>query len=98
MLLAGYLSNGRIDQERVCDMNVGDRVRIKESVIFYHHPLHRNEAFDARGLEGKIISILTDYKGRPISPNFPIHVEFEIEGAKRPFKAHLKQDEVEPVA
>ncbi|MBD1876870.1 ferredoxin-thioredoxin reductase variable chain [Nodosilinea sp. FACHB-131] len=76
-------------------MNVGERVRIKESVIFYHHPLHRNEAFDAKGLEGVVVSILTDYKGRPISPNFPVQVEFEVEGAKRPMRAHLKQDELE---
>jgi hypothetical protein len=79
-------------------MNVGDQVRIKESVIFYHHPLHRNEAFDAKGMEGKVIKVLTDYKGRPISPNFPIQVEFEVEGVKRPFKAHLKQDEIEPAS
>ena len=41
-------------------MSVGDRVRIKESVVFYHHPLHRNESFDAKGLEGVVISILTE--------------------------------------
>lgn len=76
-------------------MNVGDRVRVKESVTFYHHPQHRNEAFDAKGLEGVIINILTDYKGRPISPNFPVQVEFAVEGAKRPMRAHLKADELE---
>jgi hypothetical protein len=86
---------GRIKEERVCVMNVGDRVRIKESVVFYHHPLHRNEAFDAKGLEGTIVKILTDYKGRPISPNFPVVVECTVEGAKRPFKAHLKREELE---
>lgn len=88
---------GRIKEERVCAMNVGDRVRIKESVVFYHHPLHRNDAFDAKGLEGVIVKILTDYKGRPISPNFPIVVEFPVEGAKRPLKAHLKANELEAI-
>lgn len=78
-------------------MNVGDRVRIKESVVFYHHPLRRNEAFDAKGLEGVVVTVLTDYKGRPISPNFPILVEFDVDGAKRPFRAHLKADELEAV-
>ncbi len=76
-------------------MQVGDRVRIKESVIFYHHPLHRNSAFDAKGLEGVIADILSDWQGRPISPNFPVCVEFTVEGAKRPFKAHLRVDELE---
>ncbi|NJL45284.1 MAG: ferredoxin--nitrite reductase [Leptolyngbyaceae cyanobacterium SM2_3_12] len=76
-------------------MNVGDQVRIKTSVIFYHHPLHRSEAFEAQGMEGTIVNILTDYKGRPISPNFPIQVEFQVEGSKRPMRAHLKSDELE---
>ena len=53
--------------------------------------------FDAKGMEGHVVKVLTDFKGRPISPNFPIQVEFEVEGAKRPFKAHLKQDELEPL-
>lgn len=76
-------------------MKVGDRVRVKESVIFYHHPLHKNEAFDAKGLAGEITKILSDYKGRPISPNFPIQVQFQVEGARRPFKAHLQSSEIE---
>lgn len=76
-------------------MQVGDRVRIKESVIFYHHPLHRSTPFDAKGMEGQISAILADWKGRPISPNFPVCVEFSVEGAKRPFKAHMRADELE---
>lgn len=78
-------------------MDIGNRVRIKTSVIFYHHPLHRNEAFDAKGLEGTVVGVLNDYQGRPISPNFPVQVEFAVEGAKRPFRAHLKADELEAV-
>ncbi|MBD2258143.1 ferredoxin-thioredoxin reductase variable chain [Pseudanabaena sp. FACHB-2040] len=78
-------------------MNIGDRVRVKDSVVFYHHPLHRNQAFDAKGMEGVIVKILSDYQGRPISANFPVHVEFQVEGAKRPFKAHLRKDELEAV-
>jgi hypothetical protein len=79
-------------------MNVGDRVRIKESVIFYHYPLQRNQAFDAQGLEGTVVSVLKDWQGRPISPNFPVVVTFDVEGSKKPFKAHLRTDELEPVA
>jgi len=78
-------------------MQVGDRVRIKDSVIFYHHPLHRNEAFDAKGMEGEITGVLKEWQGRPISANFPVVVQFEIEGAKRPFKAHLRENELEVV-
>lgn len=79
-------------------MQVGDRVRIKDSVIFYHHPLHRNEAFDAQGLEGEVTDILKDWKGRPISANFPVVVKFDIEGAKRPLQAHLRSEELEVVS
>jgi hypothetical protein len=78
-------------------MKVGDRVRIKESVIFYHYPLQRNKAFDAKGLEGTIVTVLDDWQGRPISPNFPVVVEFAVEGAKKPFKAHLRTDELEAI-
>ncbi|MGF1460528.1 MAG: ferredoxin-thioredoxin reductase variable chain [Leptolyngbyaceae cyanobacterium] len=79
-------------------MQVGDRVRIKESTIFYHHPLHRNEAFDAVGMEGEVTNVLEDWKGRRISPNFPVVVKFTVEGAKRPFQAHLRSDELEAIA
>ena len=76
-------------------MQVGDRVRIRDSVIFYHHPLHRNTAFDGKGMEGKVSAVLGEWEGRPISANFPIKVEFEVEGAKKPFKAHLREHELE---
>lgn len=76
-------------------MQVGDRVRIKDSVIFYHHPLHRNAAFDGKGLEGEVTAILADWQGRPISANFPVVVQISVEGAKRPMKAHLRAEELE---
>ncbi len=76
-------------------MQVGDRVRIKDSVIFYHHPLHRNTAFDGQGMEGEVTKVLQDWQGRPISANFPVVVKFAVEGAKRPFQAHLRSDELE---
>lgn len=76
-------------------MKVGDRVRIKESVTFYHYPLHRNAPFNGKGLEGVVIKVLSDWQGRPISPNFPVVVEFTVAGAKKPFKAHFRTDELE---
>ncbi|ASC70102.1 Ferredoxin-thioredoxin reductase, variable chain [Halomicronema hongdechloris C2206] len=78
-------------------MKVGDRVRVKDSVIFYHHPKHRNDAFDAKGMEGTVVKVLSDYQGRVISANYPVRVEFPLEGAKRPFRAHLRTDELEIV-
>ncbi|MEO0970530.1 MAG: ferredoxin-thioredoxin reductase variable chain, partial [Cyanobacteria bacterium J06639_18] len=48
-------------------MKVGDSVRVKESVIVYHNPEHRSEAFDIKGMEGEILKIVTEWKGRPVS-------------------------------
>lgn len=79
-------------------MQVGDTVRIKDSIIFYHHPLHRNSAFDGKGLEGKVTAVLKDWRGRPISANFPVCVEFPVDGVKKPFRAHLQEHELEVVS
>ena len=78
-------------------MKVGDRVRIKAPLILFNHPKHRNEPFEVEGMEGTVAEILTDWQGRPISPNYTVVTEFEIEGAKRPFKAHLHEDELEVI-
>ncbi|MGC1307440.1 MAG: ferredoxin-thioredoxin reductase variable chain [Phormidesmis sp.] len=78
-------------------MKVGDRIRIKAPLTLFNHPKHRNEPYSVEGLEGVIADVLTDWKGRPISPNYHIVAEFEVEGAKRPFKAHLHEDELEVI-
>ena len=74
-------------------MKVGDRVLVKDSVSVYHHPQNRNQKFDLKGQQGEIISIIQDWKGRPISPNLPILVKFD----KR-FKVHFRENELETVA
>ncbi|PSB07839.1 ferredoxin--nitrite reductase [filamentous cyanobacterium CCP2] len=71
-------------------MKVGDRVRVKESVVVYHYPGHRNEAFDIQGQEGEVIALVNELEGKPISANFPILVKFEGK-----FKAHLRESELE---
>jgi hypothetical protein len=73
-------------------MKVGDRVRVKESVVVYHHPQHRNEAFDIQGLEGEVVALVNEWQGKPISANFPVLVKFEGK-----FKAHLRESELELV-
>jgi len=74
-------------------MKPGDRVRVTESVIVYHHPKHKKEAFDMKGMEGTIQEIVTEWQGRPISANLPVKVKFE-----KKFTAHLREDEVEVIA
>jgi hypothetical protein len=71
-------------------MKIGDRVRVKESVIVYHHPKHRNEPYDIKGQEGEVAAIVSEWRGKPISANFPVQVKFEGR-----FKAHLREDELE---
>ncbi|BFM40085.1 ferredoxin-thioredoxin reductase variable chain [Synechocystis sp. LKSZ1] len=70
-------------------MKVGDRVRVTSSVIVYHHPQHRPEAFDLKDLEGEVLAVLTEWQGRPISANLPVLVQFD----KR-FKAHFRENEL----
>jgi hypothetical protein len=71
-------------------MKVGDRVRVKDSVVVYHHPEHRSQAFDLKGTEGEVIGIATEWQGRPVSANLPILVQFS-----KKFKAHLRETELE---
>ena len=74
-------------------MKVGDKVRVKESIIVYHHPEHRSQAFDLKGSEGEVIAIVTEWHGRPVSANLPIYVQFS-----KKFKAHLRENEIELVS
>ncbi len=74
------------------NMKIGDRVRVKESVIVYHHPEHRGQAFDIKGTEGEVISIVNQWQGRPVSANLPIYVQFS-----KKFKAHLREGELEVI-
>jgi hypothetical protein len=71
-------------------MQVGDRIRVKESVIVYHHPEHRNQPFDIKGLEGEVVEVLREWQGRPVSANYPFIVKF---GPK--FRTHLNDFEIE---
>jgi hypothetical protein len=72
------------------NMKIGDRVRVKESVIIYHHPEHRGQGFDIKGSEGEVVQIATEWKGKPISANLPFVVQFT-----KKFKAHLRDNELE---
>ncbi|NWF58103.1 MAG: ferredoxin--nitrite reductase [Fischerella sp.] len=71
-------------------MKKGDRVRVKESVVVYHHPEHRGNAFDLKGTEGEVVDIVTQWEGRPVSANLPIQVQFS-----KKFKAHFREKELE---
>jgi hypothetical protein len=70
-------------------MQSGDQVRVSQSVVLYNHPEHRGEAFDMQGQQGQVHQILSDWKGRTISPNLPVVVAFGR------FRAHFRADELE---
>jgi hypothetical protein len=72
-------------------MQAGDQVRVCQSVVVYHHPQHRGQAFDLKDQQGEVQSILNDWKGRVISPTLPVVVAFG------KFRAHFRADELEPV-
>jgi hypothetical protein len=71
---------------------VGTRVRIKNSVIVYHHPEHRNQPFDIIGLEGVVAEIVLEWEGRPVSANLPYLVKFTAK-----FKSHFNAAELEAI-
>ncbi|NJN29644.1 MAG: ferredoxin--nitrite reductase [Synechococcales cyanobacterium RM1_1_8] len=73
-------------------MKVGDRVRVKASVMVYHYPKKVHQAVDLQGMEGEIQNIATEYHGKPISANFPLHVKLD---GDKPFFAHLREEELE---
>ncbi|GAB1541607.1 ferredoxin-thioredoxin reductase variable chain [Scytonema sp. NUACC21] len=73
-------------------MKIGDRVRVTESVIVYHHPENRGKAFDIKGTEGEVLAIINEWQGRPVSANLPIYVQFN-----KKFKAHLRESELEVI-
>ena len=74
-------------------MKVGDRVRVKESVLVYHHPGNRSKPYDIKGMEGEITAFANEWHGKAISANFPVYIQFD----KR-FKVHLREDEIEVIS
>ena len=71
-------------------MKAGDPVKVCQSVVVFHHPQHRGQAFDLQGEQGEVVSVLDDWKGRVISPTLPVVVAFG------KFRAHFRADELEP--
>lgn len=74
-------------------MEVGDRVRVKESVVVYTHPENRKKPFDLKDHEGEISQVVTEWQGRPVSANLPILVQFT-----KKFKAHFRESELEIIS
>ena len=72
-------------------MQAGDKVTVEASVVVYNHPQHRGEAFDPKGESGDVVTVLDDWKGRPISPTLPVIVAFGR------YKAHFREDELKAV-
>ena len=70
-------------------MQPGDKVVVTSSVVVYNHPQHRGEAFDMKGSEGDVVSVLTEWNGRPISPTLPVLVAFGR------YKAHFRGEEIQ---
>lgn len=70
-------------------MQPGDQVKVSQSVVVYHHPQHRGQAFDLQGQIGEVVTVLNDWKGRVISPTLPVVVAFG------KFRAHFRADELE---
>ena len=70
-------------------MQPGDKVVVASSVVVYNHPEHRGTSFELQGCEGEVVTVLTEWKGRPISPTLPVIVAFGR------YKAHFRSDELQ---
>lgn len=82
-----------LGQKRERVMQIGDRVRVVTSVVVYHHPEHKKQAFDLQGMEGEILEIMKEWQGRPISANLPVLVKFNPK-----FRAHFRENELEIIS
>jgi hypothetical protein len=74
-------------------MKVGDRISVTQSIKVYNHPTSKGIAFDIKDCQGQIVAVITEWQGRPISPNYPYQVQL---GDK--FKVHLGEHEIELIA
>ena len=77
---------------KTVSMQPGDQVKVSQSVVVFHHPEHRGQAFDLKGQQGEVFQVLNNYKGRTISPTMPVIVAFGR------FRAHFRSDELEAVS
>ncbi len=73
-------------------MQPGDKVVVASSVVVYNHPEHRGTSFDLQGSEGEVVTVLSEWKGRPISPTLPVIVAFGR------YKAHFRSDELQALS
>ena len=73
-------------------MQPGDKVVVASSVVVYNHPEHRGTSFALQGSEGEVVTVLTEWKGRPISPTLPVIVAFGR------YKAHFRSDELQALS
>lgn len=89
------VSLGGAAQEGQSSIVAGQRVKVKESVVVYHIP--KVPQFDLKDCEGVVKEVLGEWKGKPISANLPLKIEFEanIGDATKKFIAHVRDDEVE---
>ncbi|MEN9234322.1 MAG: ferredoxin-thioredoxin reductase variable chain [Gloeomargarita sp. DG_1_5_bins_55] len=71
---------------------VGQTVRVKTSVVVYHHPQHKGKPYDLAGQIGEVVEVIATWQGRPLTANLPVVVKFDAK-----FKAHLEATELEPV-
>ncbi|KAG2490284.1 hypothetical protein HYH03_011236 [Edaphochlamys debaryana] len=74
----------------------GQRVKVVVPLKVYHAPLH-HDGLDLNGMEGTVTNPdATQYKGKVLSANLPVIVEFIMpnEGKQGKFKVHLSEEEI----
>eukprot|EP00899_Mesostigma_viride_P008801 jgi/Mesvir1/17922/Mv12985-RA.1 len=80
----------------VASFSVGQSVRVKEDVKVYHVP--KKGELSLKGMKGTVSALVTEHKGKPISANLPVKVEFQYtkeDGKNGKFFAHMEDSELE---
>uniref|UniRef100_A0A7S3YUW6 Ferredoxin thioredoxin reductase alpha chain domain-containing protein n=1 Tax=Lotharella globosa TaxID=91324 RepID=A0A7S3YUW6_9EUKA len=77
----------------------GTEVKVVRPIDVFHVP-GLKEGLNLEGRIGVILDDVSEYKGKEISANLPLRIQFKMtsdDGKEKEFQAHLSPDEVEKV-
>ena len=62
------------------DIQPGARIRVSQPVTVFHSPKHK-PSLSLEGLEGTVTAVVKEHKGKELSANLPIRVQFALPAA-----------------
>ncbi len=87
-------------EELKAGIEPGTKVTVTKSVKVFHAP--KKPELDLQGMEGTVLEIISEYKGKKLSANLPYKTQFELEaedgGKPKKLLAHLVRADAQPGA